>query len=455
MLMATLASGVLHAADAPPEKLSLTDAVSMALGENPNLKQSEESYLSARSELRIANVEATYGVGSETQMEESPNTSGLSGRVFGSLNYFNRLGTEASLDVSPFGMGSQRGSIGLSIRHPLAGGRGRLSDKANLVLGAQSASAVQSRQFYQSRQATVSAVIDAYYQAVLATERIKVQEKAVKIAEEALDGAKKRLDARLVTGLEVSRAETNLAQTKDALNLQHQTARGAVDRLMIAVGVGVGRTLELTDGIPESGLNVVDLGTAIDTALQNRSELAVYDWRLSDQERRLAVAEDQMRPRVDAVIGYRSQNESTGAISTSLFNSGSLTAGFEVNLPLDRVTRVEERDTTARGIEVLKELRAYRADQIIEEVRRAYRSLDATQTSLSIYSQNLQAANEQLYLAQRMVLEGLGSNREVQDAQNSLTRVESGLLAAKTDLYLAGVELMYAMGEDLSTVVLK
>jgi outer membrane protein TolC len=224
---------------------------------------------------------------------------------------------------------------------------------------------------------------------------------------------------------------------------------------MIAIGVGIGQTPELVDGIPEAGPEVQELSTAIKTALSNRAELFVYDERMSSQERALAMAQDQLRTKLDAVIGYRSENEDEGAISGSLLDAGSLTAGFEVSIPLDKTIIKEDRDTTARNLEVLKEMRAYRADQVVEEVRRAYRNRQAAEASLSIYSQNLQAAQNQLYLAQRMVEEGEGSNREVLDAQNALTRVESGVLSAKTDLYLAGIDLLYAMGEDLSTVVLK
>lgn len=455
LLLAAAASRCVYAQDAALTRLSVVDAVSLALGENPTLKQSKEGYLSSLSNLRIANVQTTYRVGGETQVEDTPSSSGLAGRVFGSADYTNLLGTEVSLDLTPYGLGSERGSVGLSIRQPLIGGRGRLSQKSDLVLGAKSSVAIQDKELYRSRQATVVGVVDAYYQAVLATERIKVQERAVQIAEKAYGDAQKRLEARLVTGLEVSRAETNLAQTRDALNLQQESARGALDRLMIAIGQGIGQTPELSDGIPDATDDPPDLGTAINTALANRAELAVYDARLAEQERSLDIANDQLRPRVDAVIGYRSQSESEGMMSSGLLDAGSLTAGFEFSIPLDKKIRVEERDSTARNLEVLKEMRGYRADQIVEEVRRAYRAVQAAETSLGIYSQNLEAAKNQLYLAQRMVEEGEGSNREVLDAQNALTRVESGVLSAKTDLYLAGIDLLYAMGEDLSTVVLR
>ena len=454
LLLAALLPGMLNAA-AIPDKLSLTDAVSMALGENPTLKESKVSYLNSESELRIANIKTTYTVGAETIVEDKPDEHGTAGSVYGSLSYADLLGTKATLEVAPYGLGSQRGSVGLVIRQPLVGGKGALSEKSDLVLGARNALAIRDKTLYRTRQAVTFDVISAYYRAVLAFERIKVQERAVAIAEKAYGDARKRLDARLVTGLEVSRAETNLAQTKDALNLQQQLAKGALDRLMIAVGLGIGQTPELIDGIPEAAPDPPDLGAAIKIALANRAELAEYDFRLLDQERSLAMANDQLRPRVDAVLGYRSQSRDAGAISGSLIDDGSLTAGFEVSIPLDKTTRVEERDTAFRDLQMLKELRAFRADQVVEEVRQAYRALQAAQTSFVIYSDNLKAAQHQLYLSQRMVEEGEGSNREVLDAQNALTRVESGMLSAKTDLYLARMDLLYAMGEDLSTVVLQ
>ena len=455
VVASALAAGAACAQESPLSTLSLRDAVSTALGDNPSLRQAQEGYLSAESRLRVAGLETTYGLGGRTRFEDSPTDSGVSGSIFGSLEYENLLGTSASVEFSPLGIGGDRGSIGLSIRHPLLSGSGRLSSKSDLLLGARSSVAIQSKELYRSRQATVVAVVEAYYQAVLAQERIKVQEAAVKIAEEALYGARRREEARLVTGIEVSRAETNLAQTRDTLNLQHQSAKGALDRLMLAIGVGIGWTPELTDRLPEAMSDLPDLNTAIKAALGNRAELTVYDQRLVDQERRLAIASDELRSRLDAVMGYQSRTAASGLASPSMFDSGSLIAGVEFTFPLDKRIGLESRDTASRELDLLKELRDYRADQVVEEVRRAYRSLQSAEASLNIYSQNLEAAQTQLHLAQRMVEEGEGSNREVLDAQNALTRVESGVLSARADLYLAGLDLLYAMGEDLTTVVMK
>jgi outer membrane protein TolC len=443
------------AAEALPEKLSVADAVAMALDINPSLKQAEEGSLSAQSRLRIAQLETFYTIGSEASMERDPYESQLSSRLYGSLSYRNLYGTEASLDLSPFGVGSQRGSVGLTLRHPLMKRRGLLSERADLRLSALSEVNVQSKELYVSQQSTMRRVVEAYYDAVLEREQVKVLERAVSIAEELADGTRKREVEGLVTGIEVSRAEINVAQTRDQLNLQRASARGAMDRLMLAIGAGVGQNPELTDSVPDVDPEQMSLEEAIKEAVANRPELAVYDVRLSNQQRRLAIRNDELRPGLDAVAGFSSSNGSSGLISGSIIDQGSLTAGVEFTFPLDKRISTEERDTTARELRVLEKLRVYETELIAEEVRNAFRALESARVSLEIYSQNLSVAREGLRRAQRMVEEGEGSNREVLDAQRALSQVESGMLEAKTRLYLATINLKLAIGKDLTDTVLK
>ncbi len=89
---------------------------------------------------------------------------------------------------------------------------------------------------------------------------------------------------------------------------------------------------------------------------------------------------------------------------------------------------------------------------IAQQVRNAYRQVEASKNSLDIYSQNLDVAQKNLSYAERMVEEGESDNRNVLDAQDALTQVETGILSAKTNLYLAHIDLKYAMGEDLTTI---
>ncbi|HOK55485.1 MAG TPA: TolC family protein, partial [Armatimonadota bacterium] len=113
------------------------------------------------------------------------------------------------------------------------------------------------------------------------------------------------------------------------------------------------------------------------------------------------------------------------------------------------------RDIANRDLDVLRRLRTYQMEQVTEQVRRAYRNVETAKTTLDILSENVKVAEDNLRLALRMVEEGIDDNRVVLDAQESLTQVEVGLLSAKVDLYLAGINLLYAMGQDLTVLGLE
>ena len=435
-----------------PVKLSLQDAVGLALKTHIDVKSSETSQLASLSRLRVQQINTSLDFGTDTVASYESGTSEISGRTFAGLTLDTPAGTEASLDITPFGTGGERGYMGMFIRQPILRGRGWLSNKADALQNAQSSVAIMRQELYQSRQSAVMSVTEAYFRAILERERVKVQERALEIAKQSAEGYRKREAEQLVTGLDVRRAEINVAETEDDLNLQQQAARAAMDRLMLAIGAGVGQSPNLTDPIPEVKGDPPALEEAIKVALQNRPELTVYEQRLADERRSLAMAQDELRPDLDVVAGFQSTSSGAGFLSGSMFNEGYSSVGVEFRVPLDRRIVKENRDIAARALDILAEQQTYQKERIVEDVRQAYRTLEQAKISLEIYSTNLDRAKEQLYFAQRLMEEGEGSSRDTLEAQGSLTRVESGVLSAKTDIYLARMNLRHAMGEDLTNV---
>lgn len=447
LLVSTMAA---HAQTVVSEKMSLLDAIALSLKENVDLKSAAESRTSSISRLKIAELNTSYSLGSRVNLNHSPSASETSSLIYSRLTYTGNGGTEASADVSPLGGGGERGAVGLTVRQPLTAKRGALSDKGDQILSARSALRVSDYGLFQSRQSTVIGVIEAYYDAVLEREQVKVEESAVQLAVEVADATRKREAAGLMTGMEVSRADINVARTKNSLNLQRASAQGALDKLMISIGSGIGRTPELIDQIPETLPEMPTLEKAQATALADRTEIRGFDERISEQARDLSIRKDDFRPALDAVARFSSTNDSAGLISGSMFDQGSSLMGVELTLPLDQRVIRENRDISASSLQVLKEQRAFRLEGIAEQIRNAYRGYEAAKISLDIYSQNLSVAEKGIYLAQRLVEEGEGSNRDILDAQQALTEVQGGVLSAKANLYLACIRLKLAMGEDLT-----
>ena len=435
-----------------PAKLSLQDAIGLALKTHVNVKATEADQLASLSRLRMEEINTTLSLGADSNMGHSSESSEVSGRTFGSLTLETPAGTLASFDVTPFGTGEERGYVGMSIRQPLVKGRGGLSEKSDALLSARSSVAMMRQELFQSRQSTILNVMEAYFGAVLEREQVKIQERGLEIARISAEGYRKREAEQLVTGLDVRRAELNVAETEDDLNLQQQRARSSVDRLMLAIGAGVGRIPELTDTVPDIAEDPPTLEEAIKIALQNRPELHIYEERLANEKRSVAMARDQLRPDLAVVAGFRSTNLDTGIIGGSIFDQGYSSVGLEFRVPLDKRIIKETRDIASRALGILEEQRTYERERIVEDVRQAYRTLEQAKISQGIYSTNLDRAKEQLYFAQRLMEEGEGSSRDTLEAQGSLTRVESGMLSAKTDIYLARMRLKNAMGEDLTNV---
>ena len=448
-------SGAAWAEPVVPANLSLADAVALALDVSVGLKSAQEARRSAQSQLRIAEFKTTYDIGADMSLERTPDQSRLSNLIFSGFSYKSLAGTEGTLSLSPFAQGSRRNSLQLSLSHPLVRRTGPLSEKAELVRRAHSRLSIESRELYRSQQSMVLSVVRAYYAAVKAQEEVKIQERALALVEETAKRASKLEEARLVPGIDVYRAEVQVAQTKDRLNLQRESARAAGDELMLAIGVGVGQTPELTDTLPEANLAAPALEEAIEEALANRPELFTYDERLTDRERELAIARDELRTGLDLVASFSSYNLESGFVSGSLFDQGSITTGLQFRFPLDRRILHEERDTAERQLGILREERSFQVEEIADDVRSAYRALEATSTSLDIYSQNLEVAKKNLYIAERMFEEGEGDNRDVLEAQEDLANVESNITSAKINLFLAMMALKHATGQDLRMMVSK
>lgn len=452
--------GTLCAQETATEQLTLKDAISMAMVTNISLKRAASSRLDSQSNLKTTSYLTSYGIGATTSFDRFPAISLTTGRVqprwdwtgrlSGNLSYQNLPGTQADVTLSPFAEGNERGSVGISIRHPLIQGKGVLSDKSNLVLNAKSSLLISDKNYYLSQQSTILNVISTYFRAIESRKLVAEQENAVTYMEQAAVYARKREEAGLGRGIDVSRAEVVVAQTRDQLNLQQSSARSAMDVLMIAIGSGVGKYYDLTDPVPQSALPVPTLDEAISTALKNRYELVIDDQQIKDQQRRVALAKDKFRNQLDAVASFNSTNSDTGILSGSSIDDGSLRVGVELKVPLDKRTITEDRAVAERGLEILLQQKKFQEEQINQEVRQAYRTYESANTSLQIFTQNLSEAQSNLHIAERMVEEGEGDNRDVLDAQSGLTRVTSSIVSARIDLYLASVNLKYAMGEDLS-----
>ncbi|MDD3927395.1 MAG: TolC family protein, partial [bacterium] len=183
-------------ADVQPAKLSLREAVSLSLKSNPDIRRAEDALVASESGLRIAGINTGISVGAGTSYVTGSDAEG-SGSLFGKWEYNGLSGMQSQVEITPLAAGDDSGGISFSVKQPISRGKGALSTRADALADAVSSRLIREHQLFMARQTAVSGVIDAYFSAVLATEEIKVQERALAIAQEAADGARKRAEAGL------------------------------------------------------------------------------------------------------------------------------------------------------------------------------------------------------------------------------------------------------------------
>jgi outer membrane protein TolC len=208
-------------ADAPtpavPEKLSLRECLEIALGHNTDYKRSlvalanSQSRLRAAGQLRQSTFDADLAFGQSSR--DGSSTLSSFGPTF-SLSQPSGAGLTSSATVPFYNDPRVGGQAGLEYVLPLIRGSGRGSEVRAQLLQARIDTDSNLLQHFINEQALIDEVAQAYFNAVRAQNLLQVQEQAVSIAEQATTDAQKRLDAGLITEIDVTRAKLRLSETR-------------------------------------------------------------------------------------------------------------------------------------------------------------------------------------------------------------------------------------------------
>lgn len=275
----------------------------------------------------------------------------------------------------------------------------------------------------EARVRVVLGVDEAFFGVLGAQARLRVAEKTVESRQLLLDRVKALAEAKLKSSLDVSFADVSLREA----TLLHLRARDGVDgaqaRLVAAMGLRQGATLEPIDE-PLGPAPPEDAGPLVDRALRSRPELLALRAQRQAADK-LAAAERAARYPVLSAVGavgfspYRDDRlEDTYAtagviLSVPVFTGGRLSA------------RAEEAGLRASAVEqglTQEEIRLQRDVRIAWlDARTAYRAIEVTQALLD-------SANRALELADSRYQLGASSIVELSQAQ--LQQTEAGLAYA-------------------------
>jgi outer membrane protein TolC len=236
---------------------------------------------------------------------------------------------------------------------------------------------------------------------------------------------------------------------RDSWIRSQQSYSNALDEFKITLGLPTEVLLEpdpqeLKDLSVEIDRVGLDQERAIVTALAGRLDFVTVQDRLTDAERRVEVAIDRLKPRLDIGGSYTRDTPETQPLN---FRDGEdvFRGQADLELPLDRKS---ERNSYRQSLIQLASARRNvqeQEDRIRLEVRNAFRNLDQAEESYRIQMNSLRLAERRVESTTLLQQAGRANTRDVLDAREALLDAQNSVTQAVVDHFNTRLDLSLAM----------
>ena len=423
-------SGAQEGNNKPVLKLSLEQAVEIALSPEGStrvkiakelIKQAQAQAAQARASL-LPNIDAYVGQQNQTRNLEAVGLSfslPITGFVFPRLvGPFNVFDARATASQSVFDLSS--------IKRFQASRAGISQAEAELE---------------NAQDQTRDLAARAYLAALRSDAGIEMARANVLLSQALVKLASNRKTAGTSTGIEVTRAQVQLANEQQRLLVASNERERAHLQLLRAINLDLDAEVELTEHLDFVPMQEVPLAQAIKTALESRA-----DWK-AQQRRETAVHLSQTATRLERVPSL-SVFADYGSIGSSINNAiPTRTYGFTVRVPVFDGGRRDARGAEGAAKAHQERLRTDDLRTQIElDIRLALESLRSSGEQVKTAREGLILAENELAQAQRRFQAGVGNSIEVTDAQTRLERARDNEIQALFNYGMSRIDLNTAMG---------
>jgi outer membrane protein TolC len=292
-----------------------------------------------------------------------------------------------------------------------------------------------------ARDLIVRAVAALYLNAQSASARAEAAQSRVTDSSTLLKLARDKHDAGTATGVDVLRAEVQLANDRQALLIAQNQTKQSLLVLARNLSMSPATPMELAEPLIYHPLSQHEAEAVTPAALVARADY------LSLASQRQALVEQQRANRARSYPRL-SLNGNFGGIGRSI---GGVTDTGLVQGQIDFTLFDRDRDGEARELASrVKRIDDQIADLrrgIDEELREALLNLDSAAQQVAVAQEGQQLAHRELELAQDRFQQGTANNVEVVTAQDELARAEENYILAVSSHVDAKFALARAMGD--------
>lgn len=410
------------AAFAQTQTLTLADAEKIAIQNHPQIQAAQD--LAEAASQRVRQTRSAYyptANGSLTGAEAESNSRVAAGALNNPIIYDRYSnGVQVNQLVTDFGRTHE------------------LVKSSNLRAKAEAENVVTSR-------ASVLLRVDATFYAVLKAQAVlRVAQETVKARQLVADQISELAKNKLKSGLDVSFANVDLAQSQLLLVQAQNDLQASNAALADALGSEDQRTFQLAEpDAAEPPAAPGEMATALQEALRDRPELISQRLSVSSAKSYVTAERDLWLPTISAV-GVAGLTPVHQTELSPRYAAG----GFNVNIPIFNGHLYDalrgEADAQARAQE-----QYLRAEQngIVRDVQRAWLDANSGYQRLGLTNQLLEQASKALELAQERYKLGLSSIIELSQAQLNQTQAEIAQAGARYDYQAELAALAFQSGQ--------
>jgi outer membrane protein len=332
----------------------------------------------------------------------------------------------------------------VSLSQPLLRGFGPAVARRSLTTAELRREDAGRQQTVAEQQVAVD-VASAYYRVVAQRTLVDVAKQSVERSRKLRDASEAKLDAGLVSQLDVLRSQQLVSQAEIQLFDAQSAEEDARDRLLYLVGRDAGEPFDVETEIPRSD-EPIDVDDAIGAAVDSRLDLKSLVASGADADRQVSYARNQLLPQVDVNLAL-TRRETAGSFRSSFgLDRFQFVTFFTVAMPVDRTPQIIDyqnalidRDRRRREVTQLQR-------RIADDVKRAVRERDRLVRSLAAAESSVQIGRKEVEVAQLRYERGLSNNLDVVTAESGLLAAEARRITALADSAVAKLSLRAMLG---------
>jgi outer membrane protein len=360
-------------------------------------------------------------------------------------------------------------SLNLQFTQPLLKNRWRFENLAPVIIARSNLQ--QSRAAFESQlNAALRQTVAQYWDVVRARGNLDVFQQSLEAAQASYQRDKRALELGALPPLDIYRSESEVASRRVQVIQAEYMLKQAEDILRFTIGADqdsyvAALDLQLTEKPDPLGeLKVIDVGTALQEAMQKRPEINMVRQALKGDDVSVRLAQNHLQPDLSLTGFYQSSGvggnqfslttgrlTSTGGLGTSFnqlfgFSYPGYGATLTLNLPVRN--RAAQADFGSALVGRRRDLYSEQQvrEQITLDVNNAVHQLEEAKLTLEAGKTALDLAEKTLSSDQRKYQLGSETIFFLLDSQNRVAAARASLLQAQIDYQNAVTAVDYATG---------